>query len=82
MTRNEINVYLASIISTIAETGMAPASVISMAIQAHGASFSDYMQLQYLLVSGGVCTLESDVFRLTESGKALAVEIDAAAKAA
>lgn len=78
MTRDQINKYLASIISTLDEAGEAPAGVVYMALQHDGVSHGDFMLLQTLLVDGGVCTLESNVYRLTERGKTMAAQINAA----
>ena len=74
MTRNQINVYLASILTTIAETDEAPSGIIYSALMANGVTLNEYMQLQTILVSSELCTLSHDVLRLTDRGHELANE--------
>tara|TARA_Y100000310_G_C20273453_1_gene619138 strand:+ start:372 stop:617 length:246 start_codon:yes stop_codon:yes gene_type:complete len=76
MTRNQINVYLASILTTIAETDEAPSGIIYSALMANGVTLNEYMQLQTILVSSELCTLSHDVLRLTDRGHELANEIN------
>ena len=76
MTRNQINVYLASILTTIAETDEAPSGIIYSALMANFVTLNEYMQLQTILVSSELCTLSHDVLRLTDRGHELANEIN------
>lgn len=78
MERNQTNKWLACIISTLAEVDGAPAGHVYMALMADGCSHGDFMQLQTILVSGGICTLAGNVLALTAAGKEMAVEINAA----
>jgi len=77
MTRNQIHSYLGSIISAVTETpDGAPCGVVYMALMMRcGVNFDDYMMLQSLLVSNGICALESDVLRITDNGRKIAHEI-------
>ncbi len=74
MTRNQTTIAIASILTTLAELGKAPAGIVYAGLMANGISHGDYMELQTMLVSSNLVTLKSNVMRLTSTGRELADE--------
>lgn len=78
MTRNEINVKLAAIITTVAEVGgMSPRTPIYLAM---GMDIDAYTLIESLLTRAGLAVATNETLTLTEAGKAMAAKIEASIK--
>lgn len=78
MTRDQLNLYLAAILSTLAETGSGPESSLYLAI---GVSLDEWETIKYLLVHAGFVTEAYNELTITEAGRAIAAKVDAARQA-
>jgi hypothetical protein len=84
MTRNEINVALASVLTTVAETGgPAPLTFLYLPLQASmGIGLDDFYELMGIIAKAGLGVTTSETLTLTQAGKELAgvIEEHAAAR--
>lgn len=76
MTRNEINTYLAAILTTLLETELQPVplSAIYLAV---GSDMSKFSTLRDLMVAGGLVKVTTETIVLTVAGGQLARRIEA-----
>lgn len=79
MTRNEMNIGLAAILTTLAETSEARIGILYAALMAGGRTLDDFLQLQMVLVSGGLVTVDGTLMTITAAGREMADKINAAA---
>lgn len=80
MTRDQLNVGLATIITSLAETGgEAPAGHIYAALMAHY-TLDDYNDIMSVLKRAGLVTEERHLVTITSAGRELAAKIEAARK--
>ena len=80
MTRNEANLYLATVLTTLAEMPRheAPEGHLYMALQHAGCNLEDFYGVKSILVDGGLVTAEmGPQLKLTAKGKELADDINA-----
>ena len=75
MTRDEVNRKLCAIISTLAEFDFSPESVLYLGI---GASLDDWDMLRAFMVNAGLMTCKHNECRLTDAGRTMAANINAA----
>lgn len=81
MTRNQMNTYLAAMLTSI--DGMpgkwAPEGPMYAALNAHGASLVDFQQVVGVLVDAGLCDRQagSHTLRLTDKGLDMVAKINA-----
>lgn len=75
MTKTEINIHLAAILTTVAEVGgMSPRTPIYMAM---GMNIDAYTLVESLLCRAGLAVATTETLTLTDSGKAMAAKIEA-----
>ena len=75
MTRNELNMKLAAIITTLDEVPFAPASNLYLLMDSN---MADYETVKMILQTGGLATFGSSTATITEAGRAMAAKINAA----
>jgi hypothetical protein len=76
MTRNEINVYLAAILTTLHDLNTDCAeSTVYLRL---GCDFGKYETLRRILVAGGLVTIQDNRISLTTEGHAMAEKCNAA----
>lgn len=75
MTKNEMNVYLCAILTTLAETGNAmPKSPIYLAL---GMDFDRYCTIEAVMVNAGLVTVTPETMTLTDAGHKMVAKIKA-----
>lgn len=83
MTRNEMNVRLAAILTTLAEPGLDGAAESMLYLGACGGNMDDWSQVRMILLAANLVeiTPSHQVF-ITETGRAMAKKVEAARKGA
>ena len=83
MTKKEVNMYLAAVLETLAESerGEAPEGILYMALSSSGASYDDWQTIVELLLVGEVCEkIAGPQLRITAKGREVVESIAAARK--
>jgi hypothetical protein len=75
MTRNELNMKLAAVITTLDEVPFAPASNLYLLMDSN---MEDYETAKMILQTGGLATFTASTATITEAGRAMAAKINAA----
>lgn len=76
MTRRELNVLLATVLTTLAEvrTGSAPRSIVMLGLSV---TLDDFLMVERVLVAGDLVTQEFDVLTITDKGRETAAWVEA-----
>lgn len=74
MDRNNLNMYLCAILTTLAEVDFAPESALYLGI---GADFGTWQTLRSILLAGGLATVEGHAVTITPKGRAVADKVTA-----
>lgn len=77
MSKNELLKYIAAIVTTVAETGIAPESSVYMAL---GMDMSKYQIVRNVMVGAKLITVANYTIRLTDAGKEMADKVNALVK--
>ena len=75
MTRQDLNVRIAAIVTTLAETDGGPESILYLGL---GMDMDLWQRLRQMLVQAGIITVASYYVRLTPKGQTLASQLTAA----
>ena len=74
---DNVTTKLAAILTTLAETGGAPESIIYLGVNSN---LDEWARLKYVLMDNGLCSIVFDYMTLTDKGLKLAKQIEAAIK--
>lgn len=80
MTRDQLNAYLCAILTTALETEPAPFPE-STGYLATGMNMTAWCKIKAIMEGAGLVTMTGNAIRLTDAGRKLAREIEAARKA-
>lgn len=77
MSKNELLKYIAAIVTTVAETEIAPESSVYMAL---GMDMEKYQIVRNVMVGAKLITVSGNAIRLTDAGKEMADKVNALVK--
>jgi hypothetical protein len=80
MTRKELNILLAAVLTTLVDHTAAPRSIVMLGLNTgeprRPLTLDEYLLIERILLDGDLVTEQHDILRITAKGAAIAKEIN------
>lgn len=77
MDRNQLNIYLCAVLTTLADVDFAPETTVYLAL---GCDFGAWQTVKTCLLAGGLATAQDSTLKITAEGRAVAARVNALVK--